>query len=84
MSTVNITNARQNLYQLVKDVNTNSEPIMIFNNSGENAVLISENDWNAIQETFYLNSIPNVVNSIIEGGNEPITECRKYNEDEVW
>lgn len=84
MSTVNITNARQNLYQLVKDVNTNSEPIMIFNNSGENAVLISENDWNAIQETFYLNSMPNVVNSIIEGGNEPITECRKYNGDEVW
>ena len=51
MSVVNITNARQNLYQLVRDVNSSSEPVLIYNNNGNNAVLISENDWNAIQET---------------------------------
>lgn len=84
MSVVNITSARQNLYQLVKDVNTNSEPVFIFNNNGENAILISEADWNSLQETVYLSSIPHMADSIIDGGNEPLSECRKYRDDEVW
>jgi PHD/YefM family antitoxin component YafN of YafNO toxin-antitoxin module len=36
-----------------------------------NAVLISESEWNAIQETLYLSSIPNMIESIKEGGNTP-------------
>lgn len=82
MSTVNITNARQNFYQLVKDVNTSSEPIIIYNNNGNNAVLISESDWNAIQETLYLQSIPGMAESIIEGLNTPISKCISENEVE--
>lgn len=42
MSTINITNARQNLFQFVSDVNIGFNPIAIFNNKGKNAVLISE------------------------------------------
>lgn len=75
MDAINITKARENLYQLVSDVNTNSTPIMITNNRGKNAVLISEDDWSAIEETLYLNSIPGMVQSIVEGGNTPIEEC---------
>lgn len=82
MTTVNITNARQNFYQLVKDVNTSSKPITIYNNNGSNAVLISESDWNAIQETLYLQSIPNMTESIREGLNTPISECVSENEVE--
>ena len=51
MKIVNATNARNNLYQLISDVNTNNEPITIVNSRGKNAVLLSEDDWNAIQET---------------------------------
>ena len=50
MSAINITNARKELYNLVEDVNLYSEPTLIVSKKG-NAVLISESDWNAIQET---------------------------------
>jgi antitoxin YefM len=40
-----------------------------------NAVLISESEWNAIQETLYLSSIPNMIKPIKEGGKTPLSEC---------
>ena len=64
MSTINITNARQNLFQLVSDVNTGFNPITIVNNKGKNAVLISEDEWKNIEETLYLSSIPGYVDNI--------------------
>lgn len=81
MTAISATKARENIYQLLADVNTNSQPVTITNNRGKNAVLISEDDWNAIQETLFLNSIPGMVESIIEGGNTPLEEC--LSEDEV-
>ncbi len=81
MNAINVTNARQNLYQLITDVNINSEPVTIINNHGKNAVLISEDDWNAIQETNYINSVPGLTEKIIAGTNTPVQEC--VPEDEV-
>ncbi len=74
MSVINITSARKELYNLVEDVNLYSEPALIVSKKG-NAVLISESDWNAIQETVYLNSIPGMAESIQEGMNTPIEDC---------
>ena len=48
-----------------------------------NAVLISESDWNAIQETIYLNSIPGMVESIKEGMDTAIEDCVPE-EDVEW
>lgn len=64
MSTINITNARQNLFQLVADVNVGFNPITIVNNKGKNAVLISEDEWKSIEETLFLSSIPGYVDDI--------------------
>ena len=64
MSTINITNARQKLFQLVSDVNVGFNPITIVNNKGKNAVLISEEEWKNIEETLFLNSIPGLVDDI--------------------
>ena len=64
MSTINITNARQNLFQLVADVNVGFNPITIVNNKGKNAVLISEDEWRNIEETLFLSSIPGYVDDI--------------------
>ena len=66
MSTINITNARANLFQLVSDVNVGFNPITIVNNKGKNAVLISEDEWKNIEETLYLSSIPGLVDNINE------------------
>ena len=52
--------------------------------SGKNGVLISEEDWNAIQETLYLNSIQGMAESIIEAGREPLEDCSIYNPGEEW
>ncbi|MCJ7664923.1 MAG: type II toxin-antitoxin system Phd/YefM family antitoxin [Desulfobacterales bacterium] len=39
------------------------------------AVLVSEEDWRAIQETLYLTSIPGMRESIQEGLKTPVEEC---------
>ena len=82
MSAINITNARKELYNLVEEVNLYSEPTLIVSKKG-NAVLVSENDWNAIQETIYLNSIPGMVESIKEGMDTAIEDCVPE-EDVEW
>ena len=74
MSAINITNARKELYNLVEDVNRYSEPTLIVSKKG-NAVLVSESDWNAIQEMVYLNAIPGMVESIRKGMDTPIEDC---------
>lgn len=85
MRTISITNARQNLYQLVSDVNIGSNPITIVNNKGKNAVLISEDEWKNIEETLYLSSIPGLVDNLNEIRKEEDWESAKeYNEDEEW
>ena len=74
MSAINITNARKELYNLVEAVNLYSEPALIVSKKG-NAVLVSERDWNAIQETVYLNTIPGMVESIRRGMDTSIEDC---------
>lgn len=73
MGSINATNARQNLYRLIQDVNDNHEPVVITGKSGD-AVLVSGDDWRAIQETIYLNAIPGMVSSIQDGMAEPVDD----------
>ena len=85
MSTINITNARQNLFQLVADVNVGFNPITIVNNKGKNAVLISEEEWKNIEETLYLSSIPGLVNDINNiRKTENWESAKEFNPDEEW
>lgn len=84
MTAISVTKARENIYQILSEVNSSSQPITITNNRGKNAVLISEDDWNAIQETLYLNSIPGMVESIKEAEKEPLEECSVYDPNEEW
>ena len=57
MTAISVTKARENIYQILSDVNDSSQPITITNNRGKNGVLISEEDWNAIQETLDRKSV---------------------------
>lgn len=81
MTAISATKARENLYQLIADVNTSNSAITITNNRGKNAVILSEDDWNAVQETLYLMSVPGLTESIMEGGKDSIVDC--LTEDEV-
>jgi len=76
MNTFTVNEASAKLFQLLNEVAHNHKPILI---TGEyhNAVLISHEDWEAIQETLYLLSIPDMRESIQAGLATPITECEK-------
>jgi prevent-host-death family protein len=74
MTTISATDARAKLYKLLDQARESSEPILITGKRG-NAVLVSEDDWRAVQETLYLLSIPGMRESIREGMAEPIEEC---------
>lgn len=76
MNTIKATTARSQLYQLIDNTRTSHEPIHITGKRG-NAVLVAEEDWNAIQETLYLLSIPNMGESIKEGLETPFENCSK-------
>lgn len=51
MRTLDISKANKQLDKLIDDVNTNNIPLIIINDKGKNAVLISEEKWNEINET---------------------------------
>ncbi len=73
MATVSTTEARKDLYRLVDQVQDTHEPIQITGKRG-NAVLVSEADWQALQETLFLVSIPGMRESILEGMATPPDE----------
>lgn len=74
MTTISATEARSKMYRLIDEISSNHEPVTITGKRA-NAVLISEDDWRAIQETLYLLSIPGMRESIREGLQTPIEEC---------
>ncbi|MHB8203914.1 MAG: type II toxin-antitoxin system Phd/YefM family antitoxin [Desulfomonilaceae bacterium] len=74
MNTINVTQARSQLYKLIDDVASSHEPVQISGKRG-NAILISEEDWRSIQETLYLMSIPGMRESIRQGLETPVEEC---------
>ncbi|MBN2803383.1 MAG: type II toxin-antitoxin system Phd/YefM family antitoxin [Deltaproteobacteria bacterium] len=80
MTTLNATEARKNLYKLIDETTQTHEPIIITGKRG-NGVLVSEDDWKAINETLYFYSVPGMVESIRSGLSEKIEDC---SEDLDW
>ncbi len=76
MTTLTASEARSNLYRLIDQAAESHKPIMI---SGKraNAVLVSEEDWSAIQETLHLLAIPNMRESIKDAMAEPLSKSKK-------
>lgn len=80
MKSMTITEARRALYRLVDEVQASHEPVRITGRRGT-GVLVSEEDWSAIQETLSLHAIPGMVESILEGMKTPAEDC---SEDPGW
>jgi antitoxin YefM len=76
MTTMTATEARKRLYSLLDDVAQSHEAVQIAGKR-HNAILISEEDWRAIQETLYLTSIPGMKESIRRGLRMPVKKCAK-------
>jgi len=76
MQTLSASEARANLYRLIDQAAESHEPIII-TGKRSNAVLLSSDDWAAIQETLYLLSVPGMRESIKEGMATSADECSK-------
>ncbi|WP_339814945.1 type II toxin-antitoxin system Phd/YefM family antitoxin [uncultured Imperialibacter sp.] len=73
MKSLSITEARKNIYKLIDEATETHQPVQI-TGKRNNAVLVSEEDWRAIQETLYLTSIPGMRESIMDGLKTPLEE----------
>lgn len=68
--------ARASLYRLIDQASESHQPILI-SGKRSSAVLVSADDWQAIQETLYLLSVPGMRESIKEGRTEPLDKSAK-------
>ncbi len=76
MTTLTATEARKSLYSLLDDVAESHKTIQI-TGKRNSAVLVSGEDWTAIQETLYLTAIPGMRESVLKGMRTPIGKCAK-------
>ena len=76
MTILTASEARANLYRLIDETAESHQPIHIAGKR-KNAVLLSAEDWQSIQETLYLLSVPGMRESIKEGMAEPLSACAK-------
>ncbi len=80
MTAITASEARTNLYRLIDEAASSHKPLLI-TGKRNNAVLVSAEDWEAIQETLFLLSVPGMRDSIREGMAASIDECA---EDLDW
>lgn len=80
MTILSASEARKRLYNLVDEVKESHEPVQIVGKRSS-AVLVSEEDWRAIEETLYLASVPGIRESIKKGLKTPVEKCQ---EDPGW
>lgn len=77
---VTASEARARLYRLIDQAAESHQPILI-SGKRSSAVLVSAEDWQAIQETLYLLSVPGMRESIRRGMAEPLAKSAK---DPTW
>ena len=74
MAGITATEARSRLSQLIEETAESHQPVII-TGKRNSAVLVSEEDWSAIQETLFLLSIPGMRESIHEAMDTPVNGC---------
>lgn len=80
MTNVNITSFRKDIYKLLENTIKYNEPINISTKNG-NAIILSEEDYNSLIETLYIESIPELKKEILERVDDSDNEF--VSEDEV-
>ena len=76
MNSMNASEAREKLYRLLDETASGHQPLLI-TGPRSNAVLVGEEDWNDIQATLHLLSVPGMRESILEGLAAPLDQCEK-------
>jgi prevent-host-death family protein len=74
MERVNVSNARENIYTLVENINKTGTPVCVTSKSG-NVIMVSEDEWKDIEETVYLMSNKSTYEAIVEGVKTQNADC---------
>ncbi|MBQ6505101.1 MAG: type II toxin-antitoxin system Phd/YefM family antitoxin [Flexilinea sp.] len=82
MTVTTITNFRKNIYGMIENTIRYNEPLNIISKAG-NAVVISEDEYNSLVETLFLNSIPGMKEKLIDGLNTPLDDTVPE-EEVIW
>jgi len=77
---MSVSQVRADIYNVMDETAQSHEPVLI-TGKRNNVVMLSQEDWNAIEETLYLNAIPNMASSIQESMNAPDEE---FSENIEW
>lgn len=77
MRAVTAERAKEDFSRVMQLVNETDDDVMITGDGGRNYVLISEENWRSLSETAYLNSIPGLSESILEGGKGQETHKKR-------
>ena len=75
MNHINLKEPNPTLADLIDRVNQGQQATLITINEQKQAVLVSLEEWNGLQETLYLSSIPEVKDDLIAGKNTPLEDC---------
>lgn len=70
MNVVCYSEVRQNFKQVLDEVCSNHEPIVITRQRGEDVVMLSLADYNSLQETVYLLSSPKNAQRLMESAEQ--------------
>lgn len=80
MTTLSATRARASLFKLMDQAAESHEPIQITGRRHD-SVLISAEDYSAMQETLYLLSVPGMRESLLKAKKAPL---KSYTKKRPW
>ena len=75
MNHINLKEPNPTLANLIDQVNQGQQATLITINEQKQAVLVSLEEWNGLQETLYLSSIPGLKDDLIAGKNTSWEDC---------
>ena len=83
MKTINITKLREEIFNVVDNVSRKNEEILITIRGEKEVVLMSKEEYDALQETIYLLEQPGMKEKLLQGKEEKIEDCKELNWDEL-
>lgn len=83
MTNTNATNFRKNLFDYLNQAALYNDVINVTTKNG-NVIVLSEEDYSGMMETFYLMSHPKTAQEILDAMNEPVEDGTEYIEGEEW
>ena len=78
MQTIDITEVKKDIFSLADRLKESATPLLVVNSFGSNFVVISEDEWNNIQETLSLASIPGYGETIAKARKEDYSKKKPY------